>query len=287
MRHWLLIIILSISTGGLADAAVVSVVASDTGFVTEMGGSSKGDGTLVPGAEFNYSVGQELHFADGGTGSPLAYMDRKNYFIFDLSTVTDTIVSATFNAYMGPDSGMPFPAMNGYESLDPTEEFALFGTSSGSADDVLDIAGALIEEVMTGGAGAFDDATDSIVMTTKDMYAIMGDGPVLGAIETSPADNGLILSISFTPDGIDYLNSHLGDAVVLSGSILSIGAPSTTESIFGFTGPDIADVLAPGPDPLIPELEVTTVPEPGCLLACALMQGVWGSRKRRRINSDK
>ncbi len=231
-------------------------------FVTEAGGSSKGDGTVVPGAEFNYSVGQEEHFADGSLGSGLAFVDRKNYFIFDLSTVTDTIVSATFHVYMGPDSGMPFPAMNGYESLDMTEEYALSATSSLAAADALGIADDLIVAAMTGGASAFDDGSDLMVMAAADMYAIMGDGPIVGGLTTSPADNGLILSISFTPDGIVYLNSHLGDAVILSGSILSVGSPSTTESIFGFTGPDIADVLAPGPDPLIPELELTTVPEP-------------------------
>ena len=64
-----------------APAVVVTLDAIDAGFVTEAGGSAKGDGTLVAGATFNYSVGRELHFVDGSLGmppgtTPIAPMDR-------------------------------------------------------------------------------------------------------------------------------------------------------------------------------------------------------------------
>ena len=90
------------STLGLAAAAFTApaaaaevVTATDAGFVTMAGGSAKGDGTVAPDATYNYSVGRELHYGAGALFSPLAAMDRKNYFVFDLTGITDTIVSAT------------------------------------------------------------------------------------------------------------------------------------------------------------------------------------------------
>jgi hypothetical protein len=56
-------------------AAVITLTATDAGFVTEMGGSAKGDGTISP-ADYNYSVGYEVHFADGSLSGPLAPMLR-------------------------------------------------------------------------------------------------------------------------------------------------------------------------------------------------------------------
>ena len=52
---------------GTQPAVGILVPASDAGFVTEAGGSAKGDGT-VSGAEsatYNYSVGRELHYSSG------------------------------------------------------------------------------------------------------------------------------------------------------------------------------------------------------------------------------
>jgi len=46
-----------------AAADIITMDALDSGFVTEMGGSAKGDGTIIGAATYNYSVGQELFIA--------------------------------------------------------------------------------------------------------------------------------------------------------------------------------------------------------------------------------
>jgi len=48
----------------------VPLLAVDLGFVTEVGGSAKGDGTLAPGATYNYSAGREEHYAGGFLSPP-------------------------------------------------------------------------------------------------------------------------------------------------------------------------------------------------------------------------
>jgi hypothetical protein len=73
------------SLAAVGRAEIVVLDATDAGFVTVMGGSAKGDATLAPSAKYNYSVGRELHYATGALGPTFAAMDRKNYFVFDLT----------------------------------------------------------------------------------------------------------------------------------------------------------------------------------------------------------
>jgi hypothetical protein len=262
-----------------APAAVVTVAATDAGFVTAMGGSAKGDSTIAPPAKYNYSAGRELHYADGSLGmppgtTPLMAMDRKNYFVFDLSAVTGTITSATLKLYAGPAVAPPFPGgMHGYESVHPTETYGIAATmdSAGALSDISALA-------MSSFAGDFDSPMDPLVGMAKSLYTKLADGMTpLAFIMLSPADDGTTVSLPFTPAGLGYLNSFLGSDVVLGGLVPSAMPPDSPQSVFGFTGPDI-----PGGDPLTPMLEITFIPEPSAgLLALVALLGVGVFRGRQ------
>ena len=253
---------------GPAAAVTISLDALDAGFVTEDGGSAKGDGTVAPPATFNYSAGREEHFAGGALGAPLAYMDRKNYFVFDLSAVTGPITGATLKIYMGPDTAPPFPGgEHGYESLDPTETYELLEITDQAM--ALGLAADLLTLNTSVGPGAFDDPADPGVMIAKDLHGALGDGPlVLGGYVASPADDGMTIEIPITPGGLGYLGLFAGGPVVLAGAVPTSlpGMPDIdSQLLFGFTGPDI-----PGGDVLTPVLEVTYIPEPGSTLIAVL-----------------
>lgn len=98
-----------------SQSAAIDLEAIDTGFITATGGSSKFDGVLSPDAEYNYSVGWELHYDGGGLKPtiPFVYQEKKNFFVFDLGSITPgSVVSA--------DIILPLPA-GGYTSTDPAD----------------------------------------------------------------------------------------------------------------------------------------------------------------------
>jgi len=267
-----------VSTVCATQAGTVTLTALDTGFVTEMGGSAKGDGT-ISGATYNYSVGREVHYSDGSLGAGFAYMDRKNYFVFDLSTVTGPITSATLKVYMGPAIAPPYPGgMHGYESMDPMEVFVL--KESTAPAPTLALIGDLL--TLNGvGSSEFDSPADPGVLKAMDLYMKLGDGPmVLGSAVVSSTDDGTILSIPITPGGLGYISIFSGSTLVLAGELPSAVDPFpvpelTAQEIFGYTGPDI-----PGGDVLTPTLEVTFVPEPTSLALLGL-GGLLLTRRRR------
>lgn len=242
-------------------AATTVIPASNSGFVTIAGGSSKGDDTIAPGAKYNYSVGRELHYSTGALGTPpgttpLAPMERRNFFVFDLTAITDPITSATVTIYAGPAVPPAFPGgAHGYESLDPTELFG-FKETPAQIGALADIAALTASTV----AADFDTPADPLVGVAAALYTKLGAGPLIyGSAVVSPADDGTFLSIAVTPDGLGFLNAHLGGTVVLGGLLATATPPASPQEIFGFTGPT-------GPaDPMMPALTVTTVPEPATL----------------------
>ena len=254
-----------------AHGASVDIVASDAGFVTVAGGSAKADGTLTPSATFNYAAGYEVHYADGALGSPLAPMDRKNYFVFDLSGITDPISGAVLFLYnpgvLAGDSG------DGYESADPTETFVLLETT-----DPGTVLGDLAMLASGTGPLDYDEATDPLVMLAGGLYGGLGDGAAILATATlSAADNGSTISMSFTSDGLAYLNGFLGSAVVLAGSVPTAVPPAPLpQEVFGFSGPDLA-----GSDPLAPKLVITTVPVPAAAWLFGQALGLLSWMRRR------
>lgn len=247
----------------------VTVVATDAGFVTAMGGSAKGDGTVVASATYNYSVGRELHYATGALGAPLMPMERRNYFVFDLTGVTDTITSGSLLLFAGV-----------YESVDPTEAFALRPIS--------DQIGALADADALGAPGTvpgdFDSPADPLVGMAAALFTKIPPfpgPPMLGGAMISAGMDGTIISIALTPEGVGFLNSHLGERVILGGTCPTAEPgpghppPDSPQQPFGFTGVDI-----PGGSPLAPKLSLTTVPAPGAA-GLLLALGLTAARRRR------
>jgi hypothetical protein len=245
--------------GSWTDCAfAITLSAVDSGFVTMAGGSSKGDGTIAPGATFNYSVGYELHYSTGALGmppgtTPLAPMDKNNYFVFDLSVLGAPIASATLIL----PAGM-------LESVDGAEVFdVVIPAAPGPA---LGDAGALMMAHGVG-PGAFDSPMDPAVGIAGALYGNIegGAGAPIGAKVILPADDFTLVSIPLSPLGVAYLNTFLAGPVLLGGTVPSIIAPSgTPQQPFGLVAP-----IIPGMGPTVPKLEVTLVPEPSTLLMCA------------------
>ena len=245
----------AVSFCGSARADVIAISAFDSGFVTEMGGSAKGDGTVAPTAAYNYSVGFELHYGSGALFSPLAPMYRKNYFVFDLSSVTEPLTEAKLTLWTGT-----------LESSDlPGEVYALH--------EITDMPAALAGGTMS---SAFDSPSDPLVMDAALLYTKLADGPLmLGAIGLTTAMDDTFVEITFSAAGVAYLSTFIGGSVVLSGLVPSAVPPTFPQQPFGLTGPDI-----PGGDSKTPLLTLTTIPEPRSLLLVLLATAAITRRPR-------
>jgi hypothetical protein len=192
-------------------------------------------------------------------------MDRRNYFVFDLTGVTDTITSATITLWTGT-----------YESVHGTESFGLF--------DSTDPAGAKgLATALAGGTMTteFDSPADSLVMAAGTLYTKLADGPMfLGGAVISTAIDDSYLAITLTPAGLGYLNTFLGSTVIFGGKVVSVVPPPAPQQPFGFTGPDSF------PGAKTPTLTITTVPEPSTVLLLMLGGLACTARQRRTLRSQ-
>lgn len=250
--------------------AAIEIAAIDAGFVTEMGGSSKGDGIVVSGATYNYSVGREIHYTGGGFLTGFSPMDRKNYFVFDLSGISAPIASASLELYAGT-----------YESSDASETWVVVGTAD-HVGAIADIT-ALALGNTAGVFADFDEATDPLVGMAKSLYGKLGDMPAplsVGMVDSSVDD--ALLSFDFGPAGVGYLNSHLGETVILAGFVPTAMPPATPQSLFGFTAPDIDGELGLASPTPTPVLSVTLVPEPAIFSISIAIYGVLVVAGRRK-----
>lgn len=232
-----------------APAALIILDATDVGFVTEAGGSAKGDGTVTSSSTYSYAAGRDGHFTNGALGSAEGPMSLKNYFVFDLTSLSDTITSATLKLYAGT-----------YESVSPSETF--------SVRQIVDQVGALgYADALAGGlfATEFDQPSDPLVGIADALYdQIPGAGPgpaVLASFVISSNENATTISIILNSAGIAHLNSNLGTRVILGGHVSTVSGTNSPQQVFGSTGPDI-----PGDDLLTPTLELTLVPEPSMVV---------------------
>jgi hypothetical protein len=250
------------ASGGHADVVLSAI---DSGFVTMAGGSAKGDGTVAPPATFNYSVGYELHYSAGALFTPLAPMDRNNYFVFDLSSLPGPITSATLVL----PAGM-LESVDGMEVFDVVTPTAPLIALS-DAGFLMGASGA--------GPSAFDAPTDMAVGVAMALYGNIegGTGSPIGSLALTPADDFTTVSIPLSALGVTYLNGFLGGTVLLGGSVPSIVVASgDPQQPFGFTAPVI-----PGTGPTVPKLIVTAVPEASSLLFVAVGAAMVGSGAMR------
>lgn len=237
---------------GVATSATLT--ATDTGFVTPAGGSSKFDGLISP-ATFNYSVGWELICSLGGicpSPSFFAYGEKKNYFVFDLGSVAKPVAAASIFIDV-PGAG--------YTSADSTEEFILSGTGVPLTDlDILKepkTPGEITAGHIATAAAVFSGLTDEF-----DVFGSAFASAILGA-----ADAGKTLELVLDGAGVAYINAAIssGGSVIFGGKLVSLAASSSgpAEEVFSFS-----DSTSP-----IVEMELKLVPLPaaGWFLVSALM----------------
>jgi large repetitive protein len=149
--------------------------------------------------------------------------DVRDFFVFDLSGVTQPIVSAKLAAYV------PAPPQVGYSSPDPSENYELH--------DVVTPLGTLVAG--TGGLAAWND---------------LGTGVVYGSRSMTAADMGLVVEIDLNSASIAALNSNHG-LFGIGGSITTLDNLANNEYTFGVTNSDqVAELrltLAPEPCTLL------------------------------------
>lgn len=261
-----------------AYALKVELTAADSGFVTEAGGSDKFDGFGFPPATGNYSAGYEASCTDGGGGCapPFTPMQRKNYFVFgDLSAVTAPVTSAKLKL---------FNPAGGYESGDASETYVVGATDPGMIPSVLDKITAMGMVMM---AEEIDDPSDPLVGAAMMLYGELADslgmgmmfgdpvpgGVVIASAVMTAADDASVVEVTFTPDGVMYLNElvDMGLPIVLGGAVTTADPPTFPQSVFGFTS---------GATVPTPTLELEILPEPGTL--GVVVAGVLGLAARRK-----
>jgi hypothetical protein len=171
-----------LSGGAITEAATIALNALDSGHYTE------GIGHLLTNP--NYIAGE------------LSDMERRNFFLFDLSTVTlgGPIVSAALRLSTGTIS-----------TLDPLETFTIF-----------EIVTDPITVQLGGpdpGSAIFDD---------------LGDGTVFGARDYGLADQQMLLDIAVNGSGVMAIENALGGLLAFGGTITSLSG-NPNEFVFGGT----------------------------------------------------
>ncbi len=266
-------------------AAALDLAAADAGFITAEGGSSKFDSLIPPdttAATYNYSVGWEAHYDGGGIKPtvPLKFMEKKNYFVFDLSAISGTVTSAVLE--------LPFPS-GGYDSADATETFVLSATPLTAAE----LAGLKTAPTVPAPSFPFFDIDPGVIGGTAALFAALTAkyddfGEVLGTTTRAATDLTDPLAITLTAAGLAYLNGHAGGEVVLGGRLTSLShVDGHTEELFGGTAPWLdpsSPTFVPTGPPTL-SLEISAVPLPGALplLGSSLLGlGMLGRRRRRR-----
>jgi hypothetical protein len=200
LKTFALLCMAALTCGG----ATVTLDALDSGFYFA-------DGRHNPAIE-NYLTG-------------LFTTEHRSFFVFDLSSVSGTINSATLRLF-NPDVS---PILPGYVSPDPTETLNIYDVTTPAGD----ITG------NTAGVNGFND---------------LGSGTLYGTRVVSAADNGTVVEIALTNAAVTDMNSAAG-LFLLGGALGTIGTGN--QYVFGFSMtsfvPDKTRQLV---------LDVTPIPEP-------------------------
>lgn len=222
----------------LVSVAMVVLVASgaEAGIVTQNlleRGWFRSDGER---AVDNYIVGNGITVSQPG--------EFRNYFIIDLSRVTDTVVTARL-LLRNPTFGFSSP--QGVETFRLTDVVTP------------------IETLRTAPPGT---------AAAGNIFSDLRTGPLFGEIIATPALNGTIVSVSLTAEGLSSLNAARGGLWAVGGYISTINASIgfSDESLFASTGSGLASDT---------RIELTTVPGPGAVSVLALA-GVLAAGCRRR-----
>lgn len=202
-----------------ASAQTVLLSATNRGFYDNSGNRS------FQSATANYSAGD----ARGLPPAPLVSNDLRNFFVFNLSSVSQPIASAQLELYMpGP------PAAPGW----------INSTSSGSEGyELYDVVRPLAN--LLDGTGGLANHAD------------LGSGVVYGSRAITPDDMGTVVIIPLNASAISALQGAT-DLFGFGGAVTTLDGTASTELVFTNTG-----TLLPI---LTTELRLTVVPEPSTLL---------------------
>lgn len=134
------------------------------------------------------------------------YSEIRNFFVFDLSGLTEPVVGATLELYCPSD---PPDAGNGYTSPDSFERYALW-------EVVTDIP--TLRAGGTGLIGIYDD---------------LGGGTTFGQIDMTEADNGTVVSIGLNHNAEASIEATAGGLWAVGGAVMTLdGTP--LQVVFGF-----------------------------------------------------
>lgn len=247
------------------NGALMSITADDSGFFNAAGRSSKNDGFLLGAADaaYNYSVGA-IDEVPPLSGSDLP---RKNFFVFDLTGITDDISGAALELY-NPSGG--------YSSPDASEDYAVSGIAAASLAEMATFASDISMTYDITDAGELASATT--------LFGELAAIPDFGIKTISAADDDSMITISLDAAGVDYLNMFKGGKVVIAGFIATLdGTPGADEVVFGFTKPlppgaTDPGIISPTPTPL---LHIDVVPEPSSVSLLAIALGACLIQRKR------
>jgi hypothetical protein len=214
-----LLALFALSLAASASAQVVLLSATNRGFYDNSGNKS------FQSATANYSAGD----ARGLPPAPLVSNDIRNFFVFDLSGVTQSIASAQLELYM-PGPPMPPGWIN--------------STSSGSE-------GYELHDVVTPIANLLD-GTGGVAN-----HADLGSGVVYGSRTITPDDMGTVVIIPLNAASIAALDAATG-LFGFGGSVTTLDGTASTELVFTNTGSQLPIETT--------QLRLTVVPEPSTLL---------------------
>lgn len=174
-----------------------------------------------------------------------ANAEFRNFFVFDLATVTMPIESGVLALEM-PLAPSPQPgSVPGYASSDPSETYELHDVTTS------------IHNLINGTGGVT-------------AHADLGDGSIYGRRIFTAADNGKVIEIQLSALAIaDMNNSHSYFAV--GGKLTTLDDLPNQEGIFAATGSPKH----------ITELRLTLIPEPTCLTPFSIAAMMLGSSRFR------
>jgi hypothetical protein len=201
---------------------------------------------VASGAVFsteNYQAGDPENPAEGL---------KRNYFVFDVSTISGSIASAELRL-PNPGGG----GVAGFNSVDPTETYE-------------------IHEVLTAPASLG-------VSSGVAIYQDLGDGATFGTYVASDSDDGTDISVALAAGALAAIEGASGD-VAFGGLVTTLDGVNNTEYIFGSTSSSFQPVLVVQVEPAqVPALGATGL----FVLAVSLcaMKLIWSGGGRRPTRS--
>lgn len=212
-------------------------------------------GGFFDDASFDNAPTDQNYFV--GWSSTVKPAERRSFFVFDLSGVTETVIAADFSIVL-PFGGF-VPGLDPVTGLPQPEEIFVLTTTPFTSAEILDPG--LDPASAASIFGTFGMSGDPLT----DPFAVMPGDPVV------PAE-GLEIILTLNSFGIDLINDNLGGEVILTGRLEDVtpGIPvmppdpatELSELLFG-----LSDVVSGGTETGLPKpsLDLTTIPEPTSL----------------------